>query len=97
MSHDMSRKRPSRKDLAGWGRGAANRINNLQHRSFRPCHKILEDPHIKTYLTELESKYVLVPADEAGNIIIFVCKYYYQRHPTTIFGKYLKISVRKTI
>ena len=28
-------------------------------------------------MTELESKYVLVPADKAGNNIIFVCKYYY--------------------
>ena len=55
----------------------SNRISNLEHRSFRPCHKILEDPHIKAYLTELQSKYVLVPADKAGNNIIFVCKYYY--------------------
>ena len=55
----------------------SNRISNLEHRSFRPCHKILGDPHIKAYLTELQSKYVLVPADKAGNNIIFVCKYYY--------------------
>ena len=33
--------------------------------------------NIKTYLRELQSKYVLVPADKAGNNIIFVCKYYY--------------------
>ena len=57
----------------------SNRIQNLQHRNFGPCQKILEDPHIKTYLTELQSKYVLVPADKAGNNIIFVCKYYYIR------------------
>ena len=31
----------------------------------------------REYLTELESKYVLVPADKAGNNIIFFCKYYY--------------------
>ena len=55
----------------------SNRINSLQHRSFLPCHRILEDPHIKAYLTELQSKYVLVPADKAGNNIIFVCNYYY--------------------
>ena len=55
----------------------SNRVNDLQHRSFRPCHKILEDPHIKTYLTELQSKYVPVSADKADNSIIFVCKYYY--------------------
>ena len=55
----------------------SNIITDLQHRTFGSCHKILEDPHIKTYLTELQSKYVLVPADKAGNNIIFVCKYYY--------------------
>ena len=57
----------------------SNKITNLQHRNFGPCHKILQDPHIKTYLTELQSKYVLFPADKAGNNIIFVCKYYYIR------------------
>ena len=57
----------------------SNRIKNVQHRNFGPCHKMLEDPHIKIYLTELQSKYVLVPADKAGNNIIFVCKYYYIR------------------
>ena len=56
-----------------------NRITNLQHRNFGHCHKILEEQHIKTYLTELQSKYVLVPKDKAGNNIIFVCKYYYIR------------------
>ena len=55
----------------------SSKISNLEHRSFRPCHKILEDPHIKAYLTELLSKYVLVPEDKAGSNIIFVCKYYY--------------------
>ena len=54
-----------------------NRINSLQHRSFLPCNRTLEDPYIKVYLTELQRKYVLVPADKAGNNIIFVCKYYY--------------------
>ena len=43
------------------------RINSLQHRSFLPCNRTLEDPHIKVYLTELQRKYVLVPADKAGN------------------------------
>ena len=52
----------------------SNRINSLQHRSFLPCNRILEDPHIKAYLTELQTKYVLVPADNAGNNIMFVCK-----------------------
>ena len=55
----------------------SNKISNLEPRSFRPCHKILEDPHIEAYLTELQSKYLLVPADKAGNNSIFVCTYYY--------------------
>ena len=50
----------------------------MQHRSFLPCNRILEDPHTKAYLTELQSKYVLVPAHKAGNNIIFVCNYYYK-------------------
>ena len=57
----------------------SKRIKDLRHRNFAPCHKILEDPDIKTYLTELQRKYVLVPANKAGNNIIFVCKYYYIR------------------
>ena len=54
-----------------------SRINNLQRRNFSPCHKILEDKHVMAHLKELQRKYVLVPADKAGNNIIFVCKYYY--------------------
>ena len=54
-----------------------NRINNLQRRNFRPCHKPLEDRHVMAHLKEQQEKYVLVPADKAGNNIIFVCKYYY--------------------
>ena len=54
-----------------------NKINNLQRRNFRPCHKPLEDRHVTAHLKELQEKYVLVPADKAGNNIIFVCKYYY--------------------
>ena len=48
----------------------SNRIQNLQHRNFGPCRKNLRRP---TYQD------VLVPADKAGNNIIFVCKYYYIR------------------
>ena len=54
-----------------------NRISNLQRREFRIRPKILEDRHVKACLNELLEKYVLVPADKAGNNIIFVCKYYY--------------------
>ena len=51
-----------------------NRISNLQRREFRVKPKILEDRHVRAYLNELHEKYVLVPADKAGNNIIFVCK-----------------------
>jgi len=54
-----------------------NRISKLQRRKFRVRSKILQDRHVKAYLSELQEKYVLVPADKAGNNIIFVCKYYY--------------------
>ena len=53
--------------------------NKFATSKFGPCPKILDDPHIKSYLTELQNKYVLVHADKAGNNIIFVCKYYYIR------------------
>jgi len=51
-----------------------NGISNLQRRKFRVRPKILEDRHVKAYLNELQEKYVLVPADKAGNnIIICMC------------------------
>ena len=53
------------------------RINTLQRHKISVSPKILEDSHVKAYLKELHEKYVLVPADKAGNNIIFVCKYYY--------------------
>ena len=47
---------------------------------FRSLSKNLRRPRYQDiYLTELQGKYVLVPADKAGNNIIFVCKYYYIR------------------
>ena len=54
-----------------------NKINNLQRRNFRSCHKLLEDRHVMAQLRELQEKYVLVPADKAGNNMIFLCKYCY--------------------
>ena len=57
----------------------SNRIISLQRRTHRPCNKILQDRHVMAYLNELRGKYVLVPADKAGNNIIFVCKYFYIR------------------
>ena len=33
--------------------------------------------HVVSYFKDLHSKYIIVPADKAGNNIIFVCKYFY--------------------
>ena len=52
---------------------------------FSPCHKILEDKHVMADVKQLQKKYVLAPADKAGNNIIFVCKYYYIHTHTPVF------------
>ena len=39
--------------------------------------QVLKDKHVVSYFKDLHSKYVIVPADKAGNNIIFVCKYFY--------------------
>ena len=62
-----------------WSKREGYHVSALEEWSETVKLIILEDPHIKTYLTELQSKYVLVPADKAGNNIIFVCKYDYIR------------------
>ena len=36
-----------------------------------------KDKHVGSYFKELHDKCVLVPADKAGNNIIFVCKRFY--------------------
>ena len=42
-----------------------------------PAHGALPTELNKAYFTELQSKHVLVPADKAGNHIIFASNYYY--------------------
>ena len=39
--------------------------------------QVLKDKHVVSYFKDLRSKYVIVPADKAGNNTIFVCKYFY--------------------
>ena len=39
--------------------------------------QVLKDKHVVSYFKDVHSKYVIVPADKAGNNIIFVCKYFY--------------------
>ena len=56
-----------------------SRIKTLSKRTIRQPKKILQDPDVKEYLNKFKDKYVLVPADKAGNNIIIVCKYFYLR------------------
>ena len=54
-----------------------SRIFKLQGSMNTSPKTILNDPDIKTYLSHLHEKYVVVPADKASNNIVFVCKKYY--------------------
>ena len=38
---------------------------------------ILKDPNVAKHLSHFHDKYVVVPADKAPNIIVFVCKSHY--------------------
>ena len=51
-----------------------NRINSFRLNGVKSQVHILRDKHVASYFKELHNKYVLVPADKAGNNIIFVCK-----------------------
>ena len=55
------------------------KIKNLRKKSvpYRPA--ILQDPNVKACLTQLQNKFVLVPADKASNNVIFICRWYYLR------------------
>ena len=54
-----------------------NKIDSLRLREIKSQVHILRDKHVASYFKELHNKYVLVPADKAGNNIIFVCKQFY--------------------
>ena len=43
----------------------------------KPCTSIFKDNAVTECLSELQSKYVMVPIDKAANNVAFVCKRYY--------------------
>ena len=55
----------------------SNKINSFKKTKVKKFMQVLKDKHVVSYFKDLHSKYVIVPADKAGNNIIFVCKYFY--------------------
>ena len=55
----------------------SNKINSFKKNKVKKFMKVLKDKHVVSYFKDLHSKYVILPADKAGNNIIFVCMYFY--------------------
>ena len=55
----------------------SNKINSFKNTKVKKFMQVLKDKHVVSYFKDVHSKYVIVPADKAGNNIIFVCKYFY--------------------
>ena len=53
------------------------RISKLKQNLKPPTGKVLQNADIKACLSDLHSKYVVVPADKAPNNIIIICTMYY--------------------
>ena len=56
---------------------ASNKIDSLRLHKVKSQVQILRDKHIASYFNKLHDKYVLVPANKAGNNIILVFKRFY--------------------
>ena len=55
-----------------------SKVNNLKSRKVsQPVKQVLKDPDVKSYLTDLHSKFVLVPIDKASNNVAIICKRFY--------------------
>ena len=55
-----------------------HKVNHLKFwRVSQPVKPVLRDPDVVSYLTDLHSKFVLVPIDKASNNIAIVCKKFY--------------------
>ena len=54
-----------------------NKTSSLKQTKFKKFMQVSKDKHVVSYFKDLHSKFVIVPADKAGNNIIFVCKYFY--------------------
>ena len=53
------------------------KIKELRGKWLPSSKKVLEDPTVQTFLTELHKKYVIVPTDKASNNFSIVCKSFY--------------------
>ena len=54
-------------------------IYHIDTNALPKAKQVLKDPFAQEELANLQSKYVIVPADKAPNNVIFICKkYYYQ-------------------
>ena len=53
------------------------RISKLKQHFKQPSGKVLENVDVKACLSDLQNKYVFVPADKAPNNILIICKRYY--------------------
>ena len=53
------------------------RISKLKQNFKQPTGKVLQDVDVKACLSDIQNKYVFVPADKAPNNIIIICKRYY--------------------
>ena len=54
-----------------------DRISSLVIRKKKSLPSIFKDNAAKTCLSELQSRYIMVPIDKAGNNIAFICKRFY--------------------
>ena len=63
-----------------------SKIRNLRKKSLPFKRPILNDEDVKSCLSELHKKYVMVPADKAANNVIFICKWYYEKVLFEEFG-----------
>ncbi len=68
------------------------RIILIKDQLKRPPYKVLKDKNVTKYLDNLQSRFVLVPADKASNNIIIVCKKFYY----TVLIKELQIGENNT-
>ena len=50
-----------------------NKTSSLKQTKFKKFMQVSKDKHVVSYFKDLHSKLVIVPADKAGNNIIFVC------------------------
>ena len=49
----------------------SNKINSFKKTKVKKFMQVLKDKHVVSYFKDLLSKYVIVPADKAGNNINF--------------------------